>query len=68
MTDLFTILGIIIWFILGTLGYITYRKFGEGEDDIDDLFGLFLCYGALSFCAVILVIIYERIRDSKTDR
>lgn len=65
MTDLFMVLGIIIWFILGTLGYITYRKFGE--DDIDDLFGLFLCYGALSFCAVILVIIYERIRDI-TDR
>lgn len=66
MTDLFMILGIIIWFILGTLGYITCRKFSE--DGIDDLFGLFLCYGALSFCAVILVIIYKRIRDFITDR
>ena len=61
MTVLFIILGIIGWFILGTLGYIIYQKFGD--DNIYDEFGLFFVMGPITFCISILLVIYERIRD-----
>jgi hypothetical protein len=61
MIALFIILGIIGWFILGILGYIIYQKFGD--EDISDEFGLYFATGAMSFCILILLVIYERIRD-----
>lgn len=61
MLALFIILGIIGWFILGTLGYIIYQKFGN--KNISDEFGLLFVMGAMSFCFSILLVIYERIRD-----
>lgn len=39
MIALFIILGIVVWFILGTLGYIIYQKFGN--ENVFDEFGLF---------------------------
>ena len=61
MIALFIILGIIGWFIFGILGYIIYQKFGD--ENISDDFGLFFVMGAISFCLLILIVIYERIRD-----
>lgn len=66
MTVLFIILGFIGWFILGTLGYIIYQKFGS--DNISDEFGLLFAMGGLTFVLAILLVIYERIRDFITDR
>ena len=61
MIALFIILGIIGWFILGTLGFIIYQKFGN--ENMSDEFGLFFAMGAITFCCSILIVIYEDIRD-----
>ena len=61
MTVLFLILGIIGWFILGILGYIIYQIFGD--ENIEDVFGLFFMMGGMIFILSILLVIYERIRD-----
>ena len=65
MTVLFIIGFIIGWFILGTLGYIIYQKFGD--ENISDEFGLLFAMGVMAFCFSILAVIYERIRDFITD-
>ena len=61
MTVLFIILGFIGWFVLGTLGYIIYQKFGN--DNISDEFGICFVMGGLFFVSAILMVIYERIED-----
>ena len=66
MTVLFIILACIGWFILGTLGYIIYQKWGK--ENIHDEFGVFFVMGAMTFCFSIVLVIYERIRDFITDR
>lgn len=66
MTVLLIIVGIIVWCVLGILGYIIYQKFGN--ENVSDIFGLLFTMGAMSFCISILLVIYERIRDFITDR
>ena len=66
MIVLLIIIGIIVWFILGILGYIIQQKFGH--DDVRDVFGLFFCSGGFAFVTSIVVVIYEHIRDFITDR
>ena len=66
MTVLFIIIGIIVWFIFGILGYIIYQKFGE--ENVSDDFGMFFVMGFMAFCFFILLVIYERIRDFIIDR
>lgn len=66
MIALFIILGIVGWFILGTLGYIIYQKFGD--ENIYDIFGVFFVMGAITFCLSILLVIYEHIKDFITER
>ena len=66
MTILFIFLGVIGWFILGTLGYAIYQKFGK--ENISDEFGLVFAMGGLAFVFAILLVIYEHIRDFITYR
>lgn len=61
MVVLLIILGTLIWFMLGILGYIIYQKFGS--ENISDDFGLCFIMGPINFCLSILLVIYERIRD-----
>ena len=66
MIVLLIIIGIIVWFGLGILGYIIYQKFGS--ENLSDEFGLFFAMGGLTFAFGILLVIYEHIRDFITDR